>query len=71
MRVTVSVALRYTSIVYDSFLAAGIFALKGRIRLTRFIQSRYVTPTAFYSIATAGLLDNPDQRVTQDVGMFN
>jgi ABC-type uncharacterized transport system fused permease/ATPase subunit len=50
--------------------AAGIFALKGRIRLTRYIQLRYVTPTVFYPIATTGVLDNPDQRIAQDVGIY-
>ncbi|KAL3896740.1 MAG: hypothetical protein SGCHY_003879 [Lobulomycetales sp.] len=53
-----------------SHYAAGVFALRGRVRLTRFLQDRYLTRGLFYPIASSAFLDNPDQRIAQDIDRF-
>ncbi|KND00887.1 uncharacterized protein SPPG_03987 [Spizellomyces punctatus DAOM BR117] len=51
----------------------GLFALRTRRILTRKLQEGYVTKGALYDVARskADGIDNPDQRITQDVEKFS
>ncbi|KAF0443363.1 ABC transporter transmembrane region 2-domain-containing protein [Gigaspora margarita] len=49
----------------------GIFSLYTRKILTKHLQSKYVNRTTFYRLLTTRPdIDNPDQRITQDVDKF-
>ncbi|KAJ3377811.1 ATP-binding cassette sub- D member 4 [Lobulomyces angularis] len=48
----------------------GIFALKGRLCLSKYLHSNYISKEKFYSICTENEIDNPDQRISQDVERF-
>jgi ABC-type uncharacterized transport system fused permease/ATPase subunit len=45
-------------------------ALEVRRRLTRHIHARYMAANNFYTASTSSALDNPDQRITADLGEF-
>ncbi|KAG0174825.1 ATP-binding cassette sub- D member 4 [Apophysomyces sp. BC1015] len=49
----------------------GLFALKTRRLLTEHLQDRYVRPKTMYTlIINHESIDNPDQRITQDIDKF-
>ncbi|KAJ2077526.1 hypothetical protein H4R24_005081 [Coemansia sp. RSA 988] len=45
----------------------GLIGVAMRQELTRYTHSRYLRAPNFYSAATSGTIDNPDQRITQDI----
>ncbi|CAG8454414.1 64_t:CDS:2 [Funneliformis caledonium] len=50
----------------------GLFALSTRNILTKTLQSKYVNKSSFYRLLTSRTdVDNPDQRITQDVDKFS
>ncbi|KAI9105775.1 ABC transporter transmembrane region 2-domain-containing protein [Phlyctochytrium arcticum] len=52
-----------------AIFTSGIFSLKARTIITHRLQDGYVKAGMLYSVAQMGLdgVDNPDQRITQDV----
>ncbi|KAJ3187854.1 hypothetical protein HDU85_006247 [Gaertneriomyces sp. JEL0708] len=54
-------------------LVGGILSLRTQRRLSRYLHDAYVRAPAFYRIATneQTYVDNPDQRITQDVANFS
>eukprot|EP00842_Homolaphlyctis_polyrhiza_P006759 jgi/Hompol1/7084/HPOL_002437-RA len=50
---------------------SGWFSVRARRSLTKTLQSRYITNANLYQLAVARHdLDNPDQRITQDISNF-
>ncbi|KAJ2805687.1 hypothetical protein H4R20_001985 [Coemansia guatemalensis] len=45
----------------------GLIGVSMRQELTRYTHARYLRAPNFYSVATSGTIDNPDQRTTQDI----
>lgn len=49
----------------------GLFSLKARKLLTVHLQSRYIKPKSMYTLVmNHEEIDNPDQRITQDIDKF-
>ncbi|KAJ8651536.1 hypothetical protein O0I10_012900 [Lichtheimia ornata] len=49
----------------------GLFSLKTRQLLTQHLHDRYIQPNVLYSVVMSRYsVDNPDQRITQDVDKF-
>ncbi|KAI9248694.1 ATP-binding cassette sub-family D member 4-like protein [Helicostylum pulchrum] len=49
----------------------GLFALKARRLLTVHLQDRYIKPKSMYTLVmNHDQIDNPDQRITQDIDKF-
>ncbi|KAK9762876.1 hypothetical protein K7432_010949 [Basidiobolus ranarum] len=48
----------------------GYFQVKVRRVLAGALHNRYLQTSIFYKLATHDLIDNPDQRITQDVDKF-
>ncbi|KAJ1957232.1 hypothetical protein IWQ62_005137 [Dispira parvispora] len=48
----------------------GVYQVRTRLVLTHYIQSRYVKKGHLYATVVNSLLDNPDQRITQDIDKF-
>ncbi|KAG2208279.1 hypothetical protein INT47_006135 [Mucor saturninus] len=50
----------------------GLFAIKARRLLTTHLQERYIKPKSMYTLVmNHEHIDNPDQRITQDVDKFS
>ncbi|CEP12827.1 hypothetical protein [Parasitella parasitica] len=66
--------LVFSAAACKSFLnfMGGLFALKARKLLTIHFQDRYIKPKAMYTlIMNHEGVDNPDQRITQDIDKFS
>ncbi|KAJ2596014.1 hypothetical protein H4R99_005099 [Coemansia sp. RSA 1722] len=48
-------------------LGAGMLGVEMRRALTTYTHHRYITETALHTVATQGVVDNPDQRIAQDI----
>ncbi|KAJ1660442.1 hypothetical protein IWQ61_000621 [Dispira simplex] len=48
----------------------GVYQVRTRLVLTHYIQSRYIKKGHLYLTIANSLLDNPDQRITQDIDKF-
>ncbi|KAK9768087.1 hypothetical protein K7432_001534 [Basidiobolus ranarum] len=59
-------ALGKSSVIY----VGNCFQVQVRRTLSQFIQNRYIQQTVFYKLISHELVDNPDQRITQDVEKF-
>ncbi|PIA14668.1 ATP-binding cassette sub-family D member 4-like protein [Coemansia reversa NRRL 1564] len=46
---------------------SGLIGVVMRQELTRYTHSRYLRAPSFYPAATSSSIDNPDQRITQDI----
>ncbi|KAJ1718872.1 hypothetical protein LPJ53_006248 [Coemansia erecta] len=48
-------------------LGGGLLGTQVRQTLTEYTHARYIDEKTLHGVATQGLVDNPDQRVTQDI----
>ncbi|KAJ1884783.1 hypothetical protein LPJ66_010441, partial [Kickxella alabastrina] len=48
-------------------LLSGLLGVHMRVALTAYTHRRYVSAGVLYPVVSRGLVDNPDQRVTQDI----
>ncbi len=70
-------ALLYAGVLAISAMAAALLrfteerlGLRWRDWLTRYLLDRYLASRAYHRIKEAGQLDNPDQRISEDVKTF-
>ncbi|KAI8816682.1 ABC transporter transmembrane region 2-domain-containing protein [Fimicolochytrium jonesii] len=50
---------------------SGTFCVRTRKKLTEKLQKQYVTREAFFGVSQGRILDNPDQRISQDIDKFS
>ncbi|ORY04843.1 hypothetical protein K493DRAFT_333794 [Basidiobolus meristosporus CBS 931.73] len=63
--------LTFSALGKSSMIFVGnCFQVKVRQLLSRTLQNKYIQPSIFYKLISDERVDNPDQRITQDVDKF-